>query len=201
MSHHTACVTYVLRDPVTLEVRYVGLTLNPMVRAMAHRTGNGTGSPVERWKRRLRLRGVLPVFEVHHCFPDYASGTDAERASIARHAEAIGPRLLNREGNPPFRGSGATLRFVGRKVGSRWLVRKEYEVPKFRCNLCTERIDGAATIDDYLGMNWGLCPAHSESHKLRSIPVDGGIAVIIERKSIEADAVPARRGLEKSRQP
>lgn len=120
MPAHTACVTYVLRDPVSNEIRYIGLTLDPLGRARAHSSPvKQPKSPLDRWKNRLHRRGLRPVFQAVSCFPNYGCGSDAEKHSIEYHAVHFGPKLLNREHNPLF----SDGKFVGRRFGFRWFPR------------------------------------------------------------------------------
>lgn len=57
---------YVLRDPATLEVRYVGCTGAPDRRRHEHESARAIGPnhPLTAWERRLKAEGTPPVFEV-----------------------------------------------------------------------------------------------------------------------------------------
>ena len=113
------CVTYVLRDPRNQEVRYVGASIREQSRRQGHSSISlRSSAPVDVWKRRLRSRGLKPVFEVIEEFNCERSALMAERRWIEFFAGLYGPRLLNRQHHPMFKlsGYGPTRRvnFVGR---------------------------------------------------------------------------------------
>jgi hypothetical protein len=56
---------YVLKDPRTSEVRYVGKTPTPEKRARQHRCPNSSGNlGLMMWKQELKALGLVPTFEV-----------------------------------------------------------------------------------------------------------------------------------------
>lgn len=83
---------YVLKDPTSGEVRYVGKTENPRKRFINHRCGH-SGRHCANWIKSLRARGLVPTFEIidagmGHGWPQ------AERAWIREYRER-GARLTN----------------------------------------------------------------------------------------------------------
>jgi len=54
---------YVLKDPTTGEIRYVGKTNNPKTRLTKHCAEKGRNHRVH-WIQRLKLLGQVPVFEI-----------------------------------------------------------------------------------------------------------------------------------------
>jgi hypothetical protein len=55
---------YLLRDPVTSEVRYVGKSINPEKRFTVHVCRNSADSYRTRWLNKLKRDGLIPVLEV-----------------------------------------------------------------------------------------------------------------------------------------
>ena len=57
---------YILKDPNTYEVRYVGMTTNPKTRLSVHIRGSKyhTRNPKETWIHGLLLNGQKPIMEV-----------------------------------------------------------------------------------------------------------------------------------------
>lgn len=108
---------YVLRDPSTLDVRYVGLSVSPENRKRGHQSfSRKSGLPVDTWKKRLSLSGKSAVFEIIEQTANEKDGARAERRWIAFYAAIYGPRLLNRQWHPQFvlsgRTAGKRLRFI-----------------------------------------------------------------------------------------
>lgn len=91
---------YVLRDPRTHEVRYVGLTLDVECRFAEHlRSADRFGTPLSRWIWRLQIRGLKPVVEVIDETTTTSGSAALERQWIHRFS---GRRLLNRSHNTAF---------------------------------------------------------------------------------------------------
>ena len=102
IDHCAICdhVVYVLKDPVTGVVRYVGETLAKKIRATQHNGASKRDYPLNRWKRRLLSRGLRPVFEVVASVTCSGKAYALERELIARYAAESGLSLLNRFKNP-----------------------------------------------------------------------------------------------------
>ena len=110
MKHAEHCfrakaLVYILRDPITLEVRYVGSCQCERNRRCSHKKANATSGKgkypaIERWKARLLRRGLTPIFEVvERCECDCQAHA-REKELIAEYAGKCGARLLNRTHNP-----------------------------------------------------------------------------------------------------
>lgn len=110
MKHARNCfgaksIVYVLRDPITLDVRYVGSCQCEAARRCAHKKANATSGKgkypaIERWKARLLRRGLTPIFDVVvRCDCDCMAHAK-EKELIAEYADKCGARLLNRQHNP-----------------------------------------------------------------------------------------------------
>lgn len=54
---------YVLKDPNDLSVKYVGCTINPKIRFMAHLSGNHNIKK-SKWIEKLKSQSQKPVFEI-----------------------------------------------------------------------------------------------------------------------------------------
>lgn len=90
----TPAYIYVLCDPDTNEVRYVGKTDNPYRRFHVHLADCDSGnSYVKRWVRSLKRQGKRPVMTTIE-FCDHASWADRERYWIAQY-RSDGARLTN----------------------------------------------------------------------------------------------------------
>lgn len=93
---------YALCDPVTAEVRYVGLTYNPAKRLGEHISEAKKihepwhSAPKNRWLRSLIARGHKPKMVVLEEVPR-AIGLEAEQRWIKAYGEQIGGRLANCE--------------------------------------------------------------------------------------------------------
>lgn len=85
IDHHV----YLLCDPATHQVRYVGCSANVEVRVKIHR---GAKSDVGKWLRSLELPPVISVIET---LPSSDAGFARERQVIASYVQS-GACLLNR---------------------------------------------------------------------------------------------------------
>lgn len=84
---------YVLIDPFTKEVRYVGKANNPAERLKGHIRDSGRHMrPVCRWVASLLKMGAAPIMEI--LFEGVENWQDVEVAAIKRYRE-LGARLLN----------------------------------------------------------------------------------------------------------
>jgi len=55
---------YALMDPFTMEIRYVGQSVNPQSRFRAHITSKHSGKVAERWIRGCLIRGRKPILAI-----------------------------------------------------------------------------------------------------------------------------------------
>lgn len=86
------CYIYILRDPVSMKVRYVGKTNNVYRRNAQHCTGPGTAHLMQ-WRDLLRTKGLEPLMEiVKEC--DETNWHDHEARQIKIQRER-GANLLN----------------------------------------------------------------------------------------------------------
>lgn len=110
---------YVLRDPRTNEVRYVGWTYDPAKRLRYHLYDATKGGTYKaNWITQLRSLGLIPSMEII----DEGHGVgwgEAERRHIAAY-RAIGARLTNMtdggDGNPGWVPSEATRKKMRRRT-------------------------------------------------------------------------------------
>jgi len=87
---------YLLRDPMTDEVCYVGQTRNPTMRCKQHRKKRGLFSgnyALRQWKGYLIITGVDPIFEVLEIVP-MDKALEAEKQHILQCLNK-GEPLLN----------------------------------------------------------------------------------------------------------
>lgn len=105
---------YALCCPRTMQVRYVGCTINPQDRKRVHTHSKPTAdTPLAVWLRRLHERDQRPFFVVVDRTTTERGGRELERQWIAHYARKNGPLLLNRAENPLFPiGEGRVRRFV-----------------------------------------------------------------------------------------
>lgn len=92
---------YVLRDPLTREIRYVGITNNPRKRERDHRTSFAQDVELSnpgmfQWKTILKRENAYPLFELIKKFPDYYSAHSMEVKIIV----SLGDKVLNINHNP-----------------------------------------------------------------------------------------------------
>lgn len=78
---------YVLKDPFTLEIRYIGITNNPKKRERDHRTSfapsmYGNNNAIINWKEMLRVNGAVPIFEIIKRFSTYEAAHRMENILI-----------------------------------------------------------------------------------------------------------------------
>lgn len=94
---------YVLRDPDTRELRYIGCSRLWFERQSVHRRGERhPKSPVDVWKKRLASRGKTAEMQiVFQCFSREVA-LRMERDLIMVLGALRGPRLLNRVNHPMF---------------------------------------------------------------------------------------------------
>lgn len=92
---HCRWYVYVLRDPISWDVRYVGRTNRPALRLKHHLTNASRATTASgRWVQSLKLRGLKPMLEVI----DAGMGNGfraAERVWVAEF-RSRGADLLNR---------------------------------------------------------------------------------------------------------
>ncbi len=94
---------YVLRDPETHAVRYVGQTRSPSLRRSNHRTRNmSANGPLREWIASLHALGMQPAFEVVAEFrnEDIVAGNGHWLRSdvLARRTEAMLIELCRNNG-------------------------------------------------------------------------------------------------------
>ena len=131
-----AYTVYVLRDPRTKRVRYVGYTANKTSRKTDHTctyydgpTGN---KPYTRWKKRLLRDGLRPVFEVAARLPEGRMAKQLERSLMAFYARESGPALLNLQSNPLWHhGWRGKYRWQGVCCPPHGMTRKQAEARRY----------------------------------------------------------------------
>lgn len=112
MDHSKACkketrIVYVLLDPDTRDVRYVGETKAEGNRRSSHkRAMPDSECPVEQWKRRLSFKRKQALFVRVARTECSCEARQAERFLIEEFASIYGRRLLNRTSNPLWRVGG-----------------------------------------------------------------------------------------------
>lgn len=83
---------YSLRDPLSLEVRYIGMTINPDKRLYDH-TSAPSNDHRGHWLKTLKRVGVRPIMELLEAVPT-SDVDEAERWWIAKYKES-GAKLTN----------------------------------------------------------------------------------------------------------
>jgi group I intron endonuclease len=99
MSKHLHLVfIYLLRDPETLHVRYVGKTINTKVRFALH-LAEKKGTHKNNWLHSLKSRGLRPIFEVIETIEN-SDDTDWQPREIywISHYRSLGEPLTNLDG-------------------------------------------------------------------------------------------------------
>lgn len=90
---------YVLRDPDTNQVRYVGCCERPSARLSFHVTGRNCRSKVMRlWIDRLTAGGKRPVMDVQFTCIGLVAARVAEQRLIDHWFSIVGQELLNSQG-------------------------------------------------------------------------------------------------------
>ncbi len=94
-----ACSIYVLRDPRSRKIRYVGLTCNPTKRIAQHigaRLRNGT--PKNKWLCDLADNKLLPIMQIVHQLDSYGAAHDYEfELTLLLHRNLPRGQILNRQ--------------------------------------------------------------------------------------------------------
>jgi putative transcriptional regulator len=117
------CCVYVLRDPRTDAVHYVGITFKPQQRLHAHiLDGRRARGAKGAWIRELLTIGVEPLIEVIEA--NVADSDHAERQWIA-HYRGLGAPLTNVLNG----GSGATIKERGSFLRERASLRRPLPTP------------------------------------------------------------------------
>jgi hypothetical protein len=117
-------VVYVLVDPRTDAIRYVGYTNDPERRLRAHMKPSGLRGHAHRenWLRSLRAEGVWPDLVVIAQRQTHEDIQEAEREAIAR-LRVAGHDLTNGtpggDGGPTTKGRTPTAEEVSRRVATR----------------------------------------------------------------------------------
>lgn len=94
---------YVLRDPRTNGVRYVGCCQKPVARINGHINGHGGRSPlVGKWVDSLTVAGLRPAMEIVGECIGKASARRAEKRLIEHWFSVVGHDLLNSQHVPCF---------------------------------------------------------------------------------------------------
>jgi len=107
---------YLILDPTTKQIRYVGATGNFRKRIESHCSA-GSPMPVGRWIAQLRREGKRPIFVKVIGFGAFSTVEEEdhlvamERRAIAAAAEKVGLALLNRRHNPLWGKSGTTHKY------------------------------------------------------------------------------------------
>ena len=60
---------YILKDPITNDIRYVGKSDNPDKRYLSHINENRNNTYKENWIRQLKEKGLLPILEIIDIVP------------------------------------------------------------------------------------------------------------------------------------
>lgn len=95
----TRATIYKLLDPITLEPRYVGCTINPQRRYREHLRAEITrDDALAHWVRGLRLVGLAPIFKVIQEVPTAIAET-VESFWIIKYSRP-GYQILNTSGVP-----------------------------------------------------------------------------------------------------
>lgn len=87
---------YVLRDPRDKQVRYVGVTRQPLNKRLSEHIGDHGHSMKHRWLKELKSAGVRPIIEQVEVIESHRNEHDVERAYIALFV-SVGCRLTNKE--------------------------------------------------------------------------------------------------------
>lgn len=107
--HRSQRAIYVLRDPLSRAIRYVGCAIDPAKRLKAHWTQSQVGeSGVAVWIRALRDAGIRPILEVVEtvCAADWES---AERRWVANLRQTHHDLLNVTDGGAGAPGWSATI--------------------------------------------------------------------------------------------
>lgn len=87
---------YVLRDPITRDIKYVGITSNPKNRRKDHLAGlfypNHGNNGLELWKIGVKMNNNRPIFDIIKAFDNYEKARSMERILISKL-----PNLLNKQ--------------------------------------------------------------------------------------------------------
>jgi hypothetical protein len=93
---------YALKDPATLEVRYIGKANDSRKRLLSHiRDSRRRNTPVYAWMRKLARAGMVPVVEVVAVCRE-AEWPETERRLIAQYGECCNLLNLAVGGEQPF---------------------------------------------------------------------------------------------------
>lgn len=104
------CSVYMLRDPESLAVRYIGISQNPIKRFKDH-LSFCYAIPVARWIWSLRDRGLKPVLDVRFCGLTREQAERVELRLMRLHSSTYGhDRLVQRT---PTRNSKPLLAAFG----------------------------------------------------------------------------------------
>jgi len=93
---------YLLRDPRTTEVRYVGCCEKPAARLNGHVNGNYRSRHVAKWVDSLIAIGLRPDMDIVETCVGKANALRREKQLIAEWFAVCGQRLLNTFGVPDF---------------------------------------------------------------------------------------------------
>lgn len=142
---------YVLLDPITKEVRYVGKTTNPARRMCAHRCPCRATYHTLCWLKSLRKYGLDPVMDIVEVIPPDGNWADREKFWIAAYRKAganltnltiggegvpgnkqspetVAKRIANIRANPDAR---SFIKGPGKKLRPSRVVRKQGHPDKF----------------------------------------------------------------------
>lgn len=88
---------YCLKDPRTMEVRYVGCCTNPYYCEKRHHSLSKSESQprLHAWKTELRQAGLKAIFKIL-CKVQFGEAHRRETIYIRSYAEALGEKLLNK---------------------------------------------------------------------------------------------------------
>jgi len=86
---------YLLRDPRTDEIRYVGMTSNPEKRVDRLMKSSRLSRTLKNWVIELKELSLRPILEVINSVEGFPNGIVLENKTIIHYASILGKRLLN----------------------------------------------------------------------------------------------------------
>lgn len=80
---------YYLICPISNEVKYIGVSMNPEVRFKAHLTDRGSNKAKVEWIQNLKENGLLPILEVVEKIESRSIVFEIETNHIKEHYKSI----------------------------------------------------------------------------------------------------------------